>query len=180
MIEIPSANECDQASTDMQPVLDDMLIEYAIRGCVEEGFEAYMSVSTQFPLSKAGSSGSLFYINASPVEGEQFRGRVLVTLGLDLDQYDRLNDRMYNEFFDMIDLVASRIVLEVNNDERAPVNIVVIGSFLDGQPVHVQQSTAIEFRNVAQIELSNVGNAAVENYGLVYPLIVDFPVSDGE
>jgi hypothetical protein len=72
--------------------------------------------------------------------------------------------------------IEPRIAIIVRNDRDDPAVVTTVGTFVDGKPYQIAHETVLPHRGEMQIQLSNVGNAALleaENNALLFTLAAE-------
>ena len=59
---------------------------------------------------------------------------------------------MYDKLFDSVDLADSKIVVELNNNERNPLEYCAPGVVIDNRPVHQERLFTLDRRGRLQIK----------------------------
>ena len=172
-IEIPSASECDEYSNKISSMMAGMLIDFTPKGCEQVSMNSYFLANAQMPIvhsfSELKQVDSLFSFVTEI--SDDYLGVVLIS---DLNKYGLLNKRIYDEFFQKLDLSASEITVVLNNDEQNTREYLARGVFLDGKPVYDSKMFALERRHKVEIELSNVGASYLEEHGAVAVLALKY------
>lgn len=182
-IEIPSVDKCAEYSERIGSVVGASIPGFTPRGCERSGMNSYLKADIEIPIivdnESWASANSLFgvmaYLTSEEVSAEH--ESVVVLLRLDSSEFRALNSRLNSEFHQQFDLKDSTVSIVVNNDERRDVSIWVDDVFLNGQPVHGLGRTqaTMGHRAAAEIVLSNIGTAWMEQNGWVVALLLEHP-----
>ena len=164
LIEIPSADECDKYSGQVAGVMQGLMRDFSPKRCGQEGMNSYLLAEAQLPFVHSAEvwkqANSLFGV-LTAVSAQD----IAMTLLMDLQKYEMLNQRMRDEFGQAIDLPGSKLTMVLNNDEREPSEYRTQAVFVDDQPIIEAASFELQRRQKAEIRLSNVSAAYLEKHG---------------
>lgn len=171
--QVPGIDDCDEHTAEIAALMEGVLEDFSPKGCENLGMEAFLMASTQVPISMlesvATDAGSLFGLYVNAVDG-----RLATAVTLNLEKYELLSKRVKEKFFQDIELGQSKVLLSLNNDERGTARFIAPGSFVDGEPVLVEEPRSLERRHKAEILLSNVATSYLERHGSA-PVFVLLP-----
>ena len=164
IIEIPSHDECDKYSAAVSSVMQGLMRDFSPKRCGQEGMNSYLLAEAQLPFVHSAEAwtqaNSLFGVLTTASAQD-----IAVTLVMDLQKYGTLNQRMKDEFSQAIDLLASRLTMVLNNDERETGEFLTQAVFLNETPVIKAEAFTLQRRQKAEIRLSNVSAAYLEKHG---------------
>ena len=164
LIEIPSADECEKYSAQVAGVMQGLMRAFSPRRCEQQGMNSYLVAESQLPFVHSAEAwkqaNSLFGV-LTAVSAQD----IAITLLMDLQKYEVLNQRMRDEFHQAMDLPGSKLTMVLNNDEREPSEYRTQAVFVDDQPIIEAASFELQRRQKAEIRLSNVSAAYLERNG---------------
>ena len=175
-IQIPSADNCAEYTERLSKVIGTLIIGFSPKGCEDVGMEAFLEADIQIPVlldeEAWTQANSLFGVIVST---EDASGSLGVHLRLDAAKYQLLNDRVYEEFFQKLDLAESRVAVELISDERTDVAFWTNDVFVNGEPVRSSEGAkfTLSRRGTAEIVLSNVGVAWMERGNDVLVILLE-------
>ena len=179
--EIPSAEECNKYSSQVMTVMRGMMREFTPKECKNVDMNSYLIAEAKLPFvhdsSTWNQADSLFGILVTA------SGRDLaMTLRMNKQKYNTVNQRMKDEFHQALNLTDSKITLVLINDEREPIEYHAQAAFINNRPIVKSESFRLERRQKATIRLSNVSAAYLAMHGSVpfLTLTVNSPVQRSE
>ena len=165
--EIPSTKECDEYTSKIQEIVSGVLKNFVPKGCMREDMESFLTADTQIPIfdsldawRKADALFGILLVDRPDPE------HIGVAITLNIEKYKVLTDRMNDKFHQTLDLAESKITLVVNNDERKAIAFAVRDAFVNSAPIHGESEFTVERRHKADIRLSNVVTAFLEQKGI--------------
>ena len=165
--EIPSTKKCDEYTAKIQEIVAGILKDFVPKGCKSENMNSFLVADTQIPIFNTldawKKTDVLFGILLIERPDPEHIG---VAITLDTEKYKVLTDRMNDKFHQTLDLAESKITLVLNNDERSPITFAVRDTFVNAVPVHGESEFTVERRHKADIRLSNVVAAFLEQKGI--------------
>ena len=162
LVPILGTENCDDDTEKFRKVTSGIISGVEIKGCVDRGYDSFLSGSLQVPIWKGSdqmSASSLFTVLV--IRGENLDAIALVT---NTSILDRLDKKAEQEFFQSVDLKDMIIRVELNNDTRDAVDYAVQSVFLDNDPIVALESATLERRSKVQIKLSDVATARLAKY----------------
>ena len=164
--EIPSAEECNKYSSQVMTVMRGMMREFTPKECKNVDMNSYLIAEAKMPFvhdaTTWSQSDSLFGILVTTSELN-----LSMTLRMNTQKYNTVNQRMKDEFHQGLNLTDSKITLVLVNDEREPIEYHAQAAFINNQPIVKSESFRLERRQKATIRLSNVSAAYLAMHGSV-------------
>ena len=129
--------------------------------CHEEGWDNYLQYNLSVPLRHLDPVGETASMQA-PIEVIQRTtedGHRALYLRVNPVSLDQLDDLLYDEFYERLDLSDSSPILTIYNDLRDSQTLVIAGAFVQNEPVLTPEAFTLEPRDSLEIVLSDVASA---------------------
>jgi len=80
------------------------------------------------------------------------------------DRYRKFQNLIESQFFNRIDPEEFTLNIVLHNDQRSPIEVVLVSSYVDGQPVPLWKTVKLDRRNSVDVVLSKIYmNSAIKN-----------------
>ena len=162
LVPILGTDNCDDDTEKFSKVTSGIISGVEIKGCIERGYDSFLSGSLQVPIWKGSdnmSGSSLFTLLVATDESTH-----AIALVTNSSILERLDKKAEEEFFQSVDLKDMIIRVELNNDTRNSVIYAVQSVFLDNDPIVAMETATLERRSKVQIRLSDVATARLAKY----------------
>ena len=122
---------------------------------VEYNYSTSLSFDIKAPIIKDGTeidnSNNLIVII-----GKKDKGKTNYYLKYNQKLFSRINNYIYNAHYQNIELKKFKIKLEINNDERNPINLITYSSYINGKSYPFSHKEILNERARINIELSEI------------------------
>jgi len=129
---------------------------------VDYNYSTSLSFDIKAPILKDGeeidNSNYLLVIT-----GKKDKGRTDYYLQYNQELFWRINNYIYNTHYQNIELNKFKIKLEINNDERKPVNLITYSSYVNGKSYPFAHQETLNERDRINIELSEIFGDYISN-----------------
>ena len=175
-IEIPSEEKCQEYSTKLTNLMEGLISGISPKGCEDRGYDTYLLIDVQIPIVNGFDAWHeidlLFGILLSVSDEE-----TSVYMMNNLEKYEILTKRIYDEFYQTLDISKSKITIVLNNIQQQDEVILTRGVFLDNTPVDNFREFVLKRRDRIDITLSNVGSAHLESDGSALAFVLKHDLS---
>ena len=129
---------------------------------VDYNYSTSLSFDIKAPILKDGDEidDSNFLL---VITGKKDKGKTDYYLQYNQELFWRINNYIYNTHYQNIELNKFRIKLEINNDERKPVNLITYSSYVNGRSYPFAHQEVLNERDRINIELSEIFGDYISN-----------------
>ena len=122
---------------------------------VDYNYSTSLSFDIKAPILKDGSEfdNSNYLI---VITGKKDNGKTDYYLQYNQELFWRINNYIYNTHYQNIELKQFKIKLEINNDERKPVNLITYSSYVSGKSYPFTHQETLNERDRINVELSEI------------------------
>ena len=162
-VPLPTLDDCDeyQQRYDNIWIQSEEFQSMEFEKCHEEGWDNYLQYNLSVPLRPLDPVGETASMQA-PIEVIQRTtedGHRALYLRVNPVSLDQLDDLLYDEFYERLDLSDSAPILTISNDLRESQTLVIAGAFVQNEPVLTPEAFTLEPRDSLEIVLSDVASA---------------------
>lgn len=122
---------------------------------VDYNYSTSLSFDIKAPILKDGAEfdNSNYLI---VITGKKDNGKSDYYLQYNQELFWRINNYIYNTHYQNIELKQFKIKLEINNDERKPVNLITYSSYVSGKSYPFTHQETLNERDRINVELSEI------------------------
>ena len=122
---------------------------------VDYNYSTSLSFDIKAPILKDGAEfdNSNYLI---VITGKKDNGKSDYYLQYNQELFWRINNYIYNTHYQNIELKQFKIKLEINNDERKPVNLITYSSYISGKSYPFTHQETLNERDRINVELSEI------------------------
>ena len=122
---------------------------------VDYNYSTSLSFDIKAPILKDGAEfdNSNYLI---VITGKKDEGKTDYYLQYNQELFWRINNYIYNTHYQNIELKKFKIKLEINNDERKPVNLITYSSYISGKSYPFTHQETLNERDRIDVELSEI------------------------
>ena len=122
---------------------------------VDYNYSTSLSFDIKAPILKDGAEfdNSNYLI---VITGKKDKGKTDYYLQYNQELFWRINNYIYNTHYQNIELKQFKIKLEINNDERKPVNLITYSSYVSGKSYPFTHQETLNERDRINVELSEI------------------------
>lgn len=122
---------------------------------VDYNYSTSLSFDIKAPILKDGAEfdNSNYLI---VITGKKDNGKTDYYLQYNQELFWRINNYIYNTHYQNIELKQFKIKLEINNDERKPVNLITYSSYVSGKSYPFTHQETLNERDRINVELSEI------------------------
>ena len=179
-LEMSSVDSCEEDKSKLSLILEKYFSNFTAKECYSEDFNAFLKTGFDIPVildtERDGeidySSKDLVSLTIVSVEIESgFRYDVYLTLNRMM--FNALNNEIYDEFYQKIELDDAKIELAINNDGRETESVSFASAFVNGDPAVFYSTYDIERRQKLDYIGSDVTRASFDKFGHAYIMSVN-------
>lgn len=122
---------------------------------VDYNYSTSLSFDIKAPILKDGAEfdNSNYLI---VITGKKDKDKTDYYLQYNQELFWRINNYIYNTHYQNIELKKFKIKLEINNDERKPVNLITYSSYISGKSYPFTHQETLNERDRINVELSEI------------------------
>ena len=122
---------------------------------VDYNYSTSLSFDIKVPILKDGAEfdNSNYLI---VITGKKDEGKTDYYLQYNQELFWRINNYIYNTHYQNIELKKFKIKLDINNDERKPVNLITYSSYISGKSYPFAHQETLNERDRINVELSEI------------------------
>jgi len=134
----------------------------------ENGMTTYAVAKVNLPFiyEKGQASGKefMYYVVRDKKNLGSLGIATTVSVLFNNDRYGQFQSSVESQFYNRIDPEEFTLNIVLHNDQRQPIDVVLISSYVDGQPVPFSKTVKLERRNSVDVVLSKIYmNTAIKN-----------------
>jgi len=178
--EMSSVDSCEEDKTKLSLILEKYFSNFNAKECYSEDFNAFLKTGIDIPvILDAEKDGEIDFsskdlVSLTIVSAKIDAGlRYDVYLTLNRMMFDALNNEIYDEFYQKIELDEAKIELSINNDGRETESISFASAFVNGDPAVFYSTYDIERRQKIDYVGSDVTRASFDKFGHSYIMSVN-------
>ena len=122
---------------------------------VDYNYSTSLSFDIKAPILKDGAEfdNSNYLI---VITGKKDKDKTNYYLQYNQELFGRINNYIYNTHYQNIELKKFKIKLDINNDERKPVNLITYSSYISGKSYPFTHQETLNERDRINVELSEI------------------------
>ena len=122
---------------------------------VDYNYSTSLSFDIKAPILKDGTEfdNSNYLI---VITGKKDKDKTNYYLQYNQELFGRINNYIYNTHYQNIELKKFKIKLDINNDERKPVNLITYSSYISGKSYPFTHQETLNERDRINVELSEI------------------------
>ena len=122
---------------------------------VDYNYSTSLSFDVKAPILKDGTEfdNSNYLI---VITGKKDKDKTNYYLQYNQELFGRINNYIYNTHYQNIELKKFKIKLDINNDERKPVNLITYSSYISGKSYPFTHQETLNERDRINVELSEI------------------------
>ena len=122
---------------------------------VDYNYSTSLSFDIKAPILKDGAEfdNSNYLI---VITGKKDKDKTDYYLQYNQELFGRINNYIYNTHYQNIELKKFKIKLDINNDERKPVNLITYSSYISGKSYPFTHQETLNERDRINVELSEI------------------------
>ena len=122
---------------------------------VDYNYSTSLSFDIKAPILKDGAEfdNSNYLI---VITGKKDKDKTNYYLQYNQELFGRINNYIYNTHYQNIELKKFKIKLDINNDERKPVNLITYSSYVSGKSYPFTHQETLNERDRINVELSEI------------------------
>ena len=122
---------------------------------VDYNYSTSLSFDIKAPILKDGAEfdNSIYLI---VITGKKDKDKTDYYLQYNQELFWRINNYIYNTHYQNIELKKFKIKLDINNDERKPVNLITYSSYVSGKSYPFTHQETLNERDRINVELSEI------------------------
>ena len=122
---------------------------------VDYNYSTSLSFDIKAPILKDGAEfdNSNYLI---VITGKKDKDKTDYYLQYNQELFGRINNYIYNTHYQNIELKKFKIKLDINNDERKPVNLITYSSYISGKSYPFTHQETLNARDRINVELSEI------------------------
>ena len=122
---------------------------------VDYNYSTSLSFDIKAPILKDGAEfGNSNYLIV--ITGKKDKDKTDYYLQYNQELFWRINNYIYNTHYQNIELKKFKIKLDINNDERKPVNLITYSSYISGKSYPFTHQETLNERDRINVELSEI------------------------
>lgn len=129
---------------------------------IEYNYSTSLSFDIKIPIIKEGSDID-FSKDLLIIEGKNNNGILDFYVTYNRDLFSKIDRYFYNTHYQNIELSKFKIKMEINNDERNPLNLIVYSSYVNGKAFPFEHHEELKERDRINIEISEVFGNYISN-----------------